>query len=125
MVTEPRLLLVTVTGLRCFSDRWNLDHSSLTYSCLNCAAVIRNSFRWAGRLVPSCFMLNELSSLELSSSTALEDLGVWNNKLASLDLSANTALEDLAASGNQLTSLNLSNNTALTSLSGLSAKMWV
>ena len=63
----------------------------------------------------SCYY-NQLTSLDLSSNTALTDLDCSFNQLTSLDISSNTALTDLDCSFNQLTSLDLSNNTALTEL---------
>ena len=80
---------------------------------------------------------NQLTSLNLSSNTALANLDVQQNQLTSLNISANTALTTLqchtnqltnldvntninltylSCNSNQLTSLNISNNTALTSL---------
>jgi len=60
---------------------------------------------------------NSLSSLNLSSNTALESLLLHNNGLSSLpNISANTSLKVLWCNNNQLSSLNLSANTALTDL---------
>ena len=60
---------------------------------------------------------NQLTSLDVSSNTALTIFGCTGNQLTSLDVSANTALEVLLCSSNQLTSLDVSANTALTNLS--------
>ncbi len=59
---------------------------------------------------------NQLTSLDLSNNTALEELWCNYNQLTSLDVSGCAALEELHCSDNQLTSLDLSNNTALTDL---------
>ena len=64
----------------------------------------------------NCFD-NQLTSLDVSNSTALTELSCSNNQLTSLDVSNNTALTILSCSNNQLTSLDVSNNTALTGLS--------
>jgi hypothetical protein len=60
---------------------------------------------------------NQLTSLDLSSNTALRELVVSGNQLTRLDVSSNTALEWLFVSNNQLTSLDVSSNTALELLS--------
>ena len=65
----------------------------------------------------NCFE-NELTSLDVSKNTALEELYCDYNKLTSLDVSKNTALKELICSRNQLTSLDVSKNTALKYLSG-------
>ena len=63
----------------------------------------------------NCFD-NQLTSLDVSNSTALTILSCSNNQLTSLDVSNNTDLINLSCSNNQLTSLDVSNNTALNSL---------
>ncbi|MDY0141574.1 MAG: T9SS type A sorting domain-containing protein, partial [Bacteroidales bacterium] len=60
---------------------------------------------------------NQLSSIDVSANTALTYLHCDNNQLTSLDLSENTSLGSLDCSYNQLTSLNVAANTALASLS--------
>jgi Leucine-rich repeat (LRR) protein len=60
---------------------------------------------------------NQLTSLDVSSNTALTDLRCYSNSLTSLDLSSNTALDYLSCHYNQLTSLDVSGNTALDYLS--------
>jgi hypothetical protein len=56
---------------------------------------------------------NQLTSLDVSNNTALEDLICFNNQLTSLDLSNNIALSYLYCSYNQLTSLDITNNIVL------------
>lgn len=58
----------------------------------------------------------DITSLDLSSCTALTKLDCTGGGLTSLDLSHNTALEVLKCSCYKLTSLDLSHNTALTEL---------
>ncbi len=60
---------------------------------------------------------NQLTSLDLSQSTALTELSCFNNQLTSLDVSNNPVLDVLICFENQLTSLDLSQSTALTYLS--------
>ncbi len=59
---------------------------------------------------------NELTSLNVSGNKALKLLTLGNNKLTSLDVSENAALEELDCSDNELTSLDVSENTELTNL---------
>ncbi|MCQ2209870.1 MAG: leucine-rich repeat domain-containing protein [Paludibacteraceae bacterium] len=56
---------------------------------------------------------NQLTSLDLSNNTNLEELSCFDNKLTSLDLPASEHLTVINCGSNQLTSLNLENNTAL------------
>ena len=60
---------------------------------------------------------NKLTTLDLSSNTALTFLSCYSNYLTSLNVSGNTALTTLDCSGNYLTSLDVSGNIALVSLS--------
>ncbi len=59
---------------------------------------------------------NQLSSLDVSSNTSLKELGCSKNQLSSLDVRSNTSLEWLNCSNNQLSSLDVRNNTALKEL---------
>ncbi len=56
---------------------------------------------------------NQIGSLDLSNSIALETIYCGLNQLTSLDLSSNTSLTFLDCFGNQLTSLDVSNNIEL------------
>ena len=56
---------------------------------------------------------NNLTQLDVSENTALEVLYCSENNLTQLDVSKNTALEDLLCSENNLTQLDVSKNTAL------------
>ena len=58
----------------------------------------------------------QLTTLDVSNSTALTKLSCSSNQLTTLDVSKNTALEKLDCYNNQLTSLVLNNNDALYSL---------
>ena len=59
---------------------------------------------------------NQLTNLNVSNNTALNYLDCGGNLLTNLDVSNNTALTYLYSHSNQLTNLNVSNNTALTYL---------
>ncbi|WP_178986419.1 lamin tail domain-containing protein [Winogradskyella helgolandensis] len=59
---------------------------------------------------------SSLSSLDVSSNTALTALYTYETSLTSLDVSNNTLLTDLRVSNSPLTSLDVSNNTLLTTL---------
>jgi LruC domain-containing protein len=59
---------------------------------------------------------NQLSSLDFSKNTALENLYVIYNQLTNIDISLNTALKEIACSSNLLTSINVTNNVSLTHL---------
>jgi len=56
---------------------------------------------------------NQLTSLDISSNTALRYLNCEGNQLTSINVRNNTALEQFSCGRNQLTSLDVSNNTAL------------
>ena len=61
--------------------------------------------------------VNNLSSLDVSNNTALKELHCGTNNLSSLDVTNNTVLEVLYCDNNNMSSLELSNNTALKHLS--------
>ncbi len=60
---------------------------------------------------------NPLGTLDVSKNTELTHLACWNNSLTALDVSNNTKLEVLHCFINQLTDLDISKNLALTNLS--------
>ncbi|MDR1038397.1 MAG: hypothetical protein LBT40_18060, partial [Deltaproteobacteria bacterium] len=59
---------------------------------------------------------NHLPVLDVSSNTALLYIDVVSNELTALDVSRNTALQDLYVGYNQLTALDVSRNTVLQTL---------
>ena len=59
---------------------------------------------------------NQLTTLDVSQNTALENLWCTDNQLTTLDVSQNIALTGLYCYNNQLTALDVSKNTALTVL---------
>ena len=64
---------------------------------------------------------NQLTTLDVSTNTALEYLHCKSNQLTTLDVSTNTTLERLECNNNQLTSLDLrnGNNANLNSIYAL------
>ena len=61
--------------------------------------------------------VNNLTQLDVSKNTALEDLDCWANNLTQLDVSKNTVLETLTCDQNNLTQLDVCKNTELRILS--------
>ena len=61
--------------------------------------------------------LNNLTSIDISSNTALTSLNFSNNSLTSLDVSKNTALTTIEGGYNNLTNFDVSNNISLNGLS--------
>jgi len=57
---------------------------------------------------------NNLTTINLTANTALEELFLLDNNLSTINLTANTALRILDVRDNNLTTLNLTTNTALT-----------
>lgn len=66
---------------------------------------------------------NQISELDVTGLTTLEDLSVSGNKLTELNVAANTQLTGLAVNNNEIEKLNLSNNTKLTSLNVSNTKL--
>ena len=60
---------------------------------------------------------NQVTALDISKNTALEDLRCDNNQLTALDVTKNTALRNLRCYDNKLTTLDVTKNMALTILS--------
>jgi len=59
---------------------------------------------------------NEITSLDLSSNTALTEINCDNNSLISLNVTSLTNLKELVCNDNELTTLDVSTTTALTKL---------
>ncbi|WP_298545949.1 immunoglobulin-like domain-containing protein [uncultured Aquimarina sp.] len=59
---------------------------------------------------------NDITSIDISNSPVLEELNLRENKLNSIDVTNNIALLDLDLSGSDITNLDISNNTLLTHL---------
>ena len=57
-----------------------------------------------------------ITAIDLSHNTQLEELYCYSNSLSNLDVSHNTQLTELSCYSNQLTSLDVSNNTQLKKL---------
>lgn len=78
---------------------------------LSCVGVY-----YGGPTTPPSPFKNMLTSLDLTSNTALKELRCNENQLTSLKLPNSTTLEEVNCSGNLLTSLDVSMCTALESL---------
>ena len=89
------------------------DFTALTE--LNCASNQLTSLNVTSNSALSFFYCNDnqLTSLDISSNTALNEINCASNQLTSLDVNSNTALIGLNCASNQLTSLDISSNTAL------------
>jgi hypothetical protein len=97
-----------LTGLEAFTA---IDSLYIYYTGVTSLDVTSNT-----ALVYLTCENNQLTSLDVSANTALTQLRCDYNQLTSLDLSANTALTYLHCTHNQLTSLDVSANAALTAL---------
>jgi Leucine-rich repeat (LRR) protein len=86
--------------------------SSISYTFWPCASA--SSSAKSGLLTYFDCCYNSLTSLDVSTNTALTGLYCYNNSLTSLDVSKNTTLTYLYCDSNALTSLDVSTNTALT-----------
>ena len=54
---------------------------------------------------------NQISSLDLSQNTFLEELLCYDNQITTLNITQNTQLNDLYAGGNPITTLDVTNNS--------------
>ena len=118
---------ISRTGLSHFThdDECSKVKTFLAKECLELQSVTINSPYLELIDVTGCTSLsalkctgsNQLTSLDVSTNTALTSLSCGSNQLSSLDVSNNTALTSLSCDSNQLSSLDVSKNTALTSLS--------
>jgi Leucine-rich repeat (LRR) protein len=97
--------IADLTGIQDFSSLVTLDCSDNQMTSLD---VSQNTF-----LEDLNCSVNQLTSLDVSQNTSLETLGCSGNQLTSLDVSLNISLEDLFCGSNQLTSLDVSQNTDL------------
>ncbi len=98
----------TLTGLEAFTA---IDSLYIYYTGVTSLDVTSNT-----ALIYLNCQYNQLTSIDVSANTSLTYLNCGHNQLTSLDVSPNTALTNLYCDYNQLTSLNVSANTALTYL---------
>ena len=111
-ISTPIIYLGGGRSLRAKVENW-LDCRIL--SCSSKSLTTLDVSSNTALTVLDCYN-NELTTLDLSSNKALTILWCNSNQLATLDVSNSTALTDLYCSSNQLTKLDLSSNTTLTSL---------
>ena len=107
-----RLLLVgdirNIDEIKYFTSLTSLDCSDNELTSLNLSNnSLLEELRCGG---------NQLATLDVSGCLSLASLDCSDNKLTSLDLSKNTALDHLFCGRNKLTTLNVGNNTLLTVL---------
>lgn len=118
-------LFFTLSVVSCslFSQNVHIPDSNFKDYLLNNSSVNTNSdseiqvseaTAFTGTLAFQFFLINDLTGIEAFTNLTILDCG--DNNLTSLDLSANTALQQLYCYDNQLTSLNLSANTQLQAL---------
>ena len=107
-ISVPNLGISDLTGIEAFPNILVLSCDTNQLSSLN---VSSNT----ALLYLSCAS-NQLASLDVSGNTALSNLSCASNQLTSLDVASNMALNYLICNNNQLTNLNVSNNTLLGSL---------
>ncbi|MEO9805526.1 MAG: Ig-like domain-containing protein [Reichenbachiella sp.] len=100
--------ITNLTGIEAFVNITGLDCSSNQLTSLD---ISTNTALTTLR----CFR-NQLTSLDASASTNLNILDCYHNQLKSLDIGNNGVLDYLNCQNNLLTSLDVSANTALTRL---------
>ena len=101
--------IYSLNGIEFFTSLQDLDCERNNLTTLNLSSNTALTYL-------NCYG-NYLTSLDVSGNTALILLNCRSNYLTSLDVSGNTALSSLYCGGNYLKSLDVSGNTALTSLS--------
>ena len=97
-----------MTGIEDFTGLTNLDVGGNNITSINVSS--NTALSWL-----NCYG-NQLTNLDVVNNIVLTYLNCSNNQITSLDVSNNTALTDLRCYGNQLTSLDVSDNIVLTYL---------
>ena len=96
-----------------------VSEASVFYGAINCYTLQIENLQGIEAFTALTYLdvhNNQLTSLDVSQNTALEELICSENQLTSLDVSQNTALTDLDCGGNPFTILDISQNTALETL---------
>ncbi|WP_299438612.1 M4 family metallopeptidase [uncultured Aquimarina sp.] len=104
----PNLSIADLTGIEDFVALTNLNCSSNSLTSLN---VSSNT-----ALESLNFSRNTIASIDVSNNVALKQIFAFENNLTTIDVSQNTDLEDLDIDTNFLTTLDLSANTVLETL---------
>ena len=110
-VKEIRVVESGITSLKGVEYFTNLTLLSCSNNQLTSLDVTQNSL-----LEQLYCSENQLTTLDVSQNTKLEDLQCLNNNLTSLDVTKNTLLRYFRCENNILTSLDVSKNVKLTSL---------
>ncbi|MBQ7824624.1 MAG: leucine-rich repeat domain-containing protein [Bacteroidaceae bacterium] len=98
--------LVSLSGIERFTNLIDLNCSYNRLTELSLKSNVKLKYL-------RCDENHEMTSLDVSSNTALQSLTCGNNPLGTLDVSKNTELTHLACWNNSLTALDVSNNTKL------------
>ncbi|MDD3945164.1 MAG: Ig-like domain-containing protein [Bacteroidales bacterium] len=104
-INVSNLGIISLEGLHFFPDLQQLSCISNQLTTLDVSS--NTALRWL-----FCYY-NQLTTLDVSSNTALLQLDCDGNQLTTLDVSSNTALEYLYCANNPLTTLDVSSNSAL------------
>ena len=103
-----------------YSDVTEIDFSANTklyeIECRNNENLTSVDLSTLSALEYANFMVNNLSSITLPAGDKLEELWVYHNQLTTLDVSQYTNLTHLGCDANKLTTLNLCSNTNLKEL---------
>ena len=110
-VKEIRVVESGITSLKGVEYFTNLTLLSCSNNQLTSLDVTQNSL-----LEQLYCSENQLTTLDVSQNTKLEDLQCLNNNLTSLDVTKNTLLRYFRCENNILTSLDVSKNVKLTNL---------
>ncbi|MEI7597112.1 MAG: hypothetical protein WCK02_15295 [Bacteroidota bacterium] len=97
--------ITNLTGIEAFSGLEVLDCSNNQITSLNLTSNTALKQLFCGS--------NDIITLNISSNVLLEDLWCYSNNISTIDISTNTALLNFYCYNNLLTSINTSNNTAL------------
>lgn len=109
---------LNITGCKVTSLDFTHNPNMTNINCADMATLTSINVSKCSNLKYLFVANNLLTTLDVTNNTKLIQLSFYTNQLSSIDLSKNTALQQLWAFGNpNLTSLDLTNNTKLTYLS--------
>ena len=99
-----------ITGIEAFT---NIDGLNMSYNPINVAVDLTSNTLLTSVNFEEC---NSLPGLTITNLTDLQVLNVFGTAMTTLDVSTNTALTDFTARNGSLTSLDLSANTSIVSV---------
>lgn len=115
---NENLQVLNITGCKVTSLDFTHNPNMTNINCADMATLTSINVSKCSNLKYLFVANNLLTTLDVTNNTKLIQLSFYTNQLSSIDLSKNTALQQLWAFGNpNLTSLDLTNNTKLTYLS--------